>query len=380
MDGLTIFAPLPTVQSSRIKMERRKVDSPFFVRTGRQSPQVLTVSDRASIYRNGPAGNQVNPIRKFLITSLRLLATAGLLWALAARVDLSRAAQIMGHASLPLLAAALLAQLAASLITGFRWHIILSAEAPSPGPGALLKIVLVGLFFNQVLPTGIGGDAVRAWRCRKLGIGLGAAVRSILLDRACGYLVLVVLYAASLPILLQVLPDARQRDGVVAVFAAALFGLLGLLSLDQLPRRMLRHRAIAPLAELSRASRRLFTHPRHCSAVLGLSVCTMGLTILGFKLVGDAVGSRLSLESWAMIVPPVSLIQLLPVSLAGWGVREVVLVVALASFGIPAEAALATSVLMGVCLVIVGLPGGLVWLADWDVARSGDPGARKAIG
>jgi hypothetical protein len=177
-----------------------------------------------------------------------------------------------------------------------------------------------------------------------------------------------------------VLPNARQREGVVAVFAAALLGLLGLVLLDQMPRRILRHRAIAPLAELSRASRRLFTDPRRCSAVLGLSVCTIGLTILVFKLVGDAVGSRLSLESWVMIVPPVSLIQLLPVSLAGWGVREVVLVVALASFGIPAEAALATSVLLGLCLVIVGLPGGLIWLADWDVARSGDPGARKAIG
>ena len=294
---------------------------------------------------------------------------------MAARVDLSRAAQIIGHASLPLLAAALVTLLAGNLITGFRWHIILSSEAPSPGPGALLKIVLVGLFFNQVLPTGIGGDAVRAWRCRKLGIGLGTAVRSILLDRACGYLVLVALYAASLPSLLQVLPDARQRDGVVAVFAGALLALLGLVSLDQLPRRMLRHRAIAPLAELSRESRRLFTHPRRCSAVLALSVCTIGLTVLAFKLLGDAVGSRLSVESWAMIVPPVSLIQLLPVSLAGWGVREVVLVVALASFGIPAEAALATSVLMGLCLVIVGLPGGLIWLADWDIAPAGGPGA-----
>jgi glycosyltransferase 2 family protein len=340
----------------------------------------LTVPGRTSIYRRGPARNQVSPIRKILITSMRLLATAGLLWALAARVDLSRAAGIIGHASLPLLLAALIALVAAVLVVALRWHIILSAEVPSPGPGTLLKIVLVGGFFNQVLPTGIGGDAVRAWRCRKLGIGLGAAIRSILLDRACGYMVLVAVYAASLPGLLRVLPDARQRDGVVAVLAAALFGLFGLLLLDQLPRRILHHRAIAPLAELSRASWRLFMHPGRCSAVLGLSVCALGFTTLAFKLVGDAAGSPLSVESWVMIVPPVSLIQLLPVSLAGWGVREVVLVVALASFGIPAAAALATSVLFGLCLVIVGLPGGLIWLADWDVARSGGRGTRKAVG
>jgi len=276
----------------------------------------------------------------------------------------------MARASLPLLAITLVTLLVANLFVSLRWHVILSAQVPSPGVGRLLKITFVGLFFNQVLPTGIGGDAVRAWRCRKLGIRLGAAIKSILLDRACGYLVLVVIYSASLPSLLSILPEPRQRASVVAVLGAALLGLLVLLFLDCLPRAMLRLGVIAPLAELSRESRRLFTHPRRCGIVLGLSILTIGLTILGFKLVADSVGSHLSLANWIMIVPPVSLIQLLPVSFAGWGVREVVLVVALAPFGVPAETALATSVLLGLCLIIIGVPGGLLWLTDWDIARS----------
>ena len=41
----------------------------------------------------------------------------------------------------------------------------------------------------------------------------------------------------------------------------------------------------------------------------------------------------------------------------------------LASFAVPAEAALATSVLLGLCLIVIGLPGGLIWLSDWDVVR-----------
>jgi glycosyltransferase 2 family protein len=292
---------------------------------------------------------------------------------LAARIDVGRAAELVGHASLPLLAATLVALLAGVPLVALRWHIILSAEAPSPGSVSLLKIVLVGMFFNQVLPTGVGGDAVRAWRCHKLGIGLGAAIKSILLDRAWGYAVLVALYAASLPRLLQVLPDPRQRAGVTALLVAAVFGLLALLLLDQLPRPLLRRRLIAPLAELSRESRRLLMHPQRCGAMLALSVGAVALGILAFKLIGDSVGGRLSLANWVVIVPPVSLIQLLPVSLAGWGVREVALVVALTAFGVPAEAALATSVLLGLCLVVLGLPGGLIWLTDWDVARPGDP-------
>ncbi|HEV2099201.1 MAG TPA: lysylphosphatidylglycerol synthase transmembrane domain-containing protein, partial [Stellaceae bacterium] len=289
------------------------------------------------------------------------MASAGLLWALAARIDVGRAVELVGHASPAPLAATLVALLAGIPVVALRWHIILAAETRSPGSVSLLKIVLVGMFFNQVLPTGVGGDAVRAWRCHKLGIGLGAAIKSILLDRACGYAVLVALYAASLPSLLHVLPDARPRAGVAAVLVAAVFGLLALLLLDQLPRVLLRHRLIASLAELSRESRRLLTHPRRCGAVLGLSVGAVALGILAFKLVGDSVGSRLSLTSWVVIVPPVTLIQLLPVSLAGWGVREVALVVALTAYGVPAEAALATSVLIGLCLAVLGLPGGLIW-------------------
>jgi len=288
---------------------------------------------------------------------------------LAARFDLGRSADLMVHASLPLMAAALSALLAANLIVALRWHLILSATAPSPGPTTLLKLVFVGVFFNQVLPTGVGGDVVRAWRCSKLGIGLGAAIRSILLDRAWGYAVLVILYVAVLPSLLQVLPETQERAGVVAVLAAALVGLLALVSLDRLPRPLSGLRVIAPFAELSRQSRRLFMYPRRCGALLGLSFLTIALTIVAFKLIADSIGSRLSIGIWATVVPPVTLIQLLPVSLAGWGVRETALVVALGSFGVPAEAALATSILLGLCMILAGLPGGLIWLAGWDIAR-----------
>ena len=275
----------------------------------------------------------------------------------------------MGQVALPLLAATLVALLMANLVVALRWHLILLTEAPSPGPAVLLKIVLVGLFFNQVLPTGVGGDAVRVWRCSKIGIGLGAALRSILLDRACGYLVLIVAYAASLSSLLHTLADPRQKALVVVMLGAGLLGLVALFVVDRLPRPLLNLRVIAPLAELSRGSRRLFAKPARCGAVLGLSTLTIGLSILAFKLVADGVGSRLSFGTWLAIVPPVTLLQLLPISLAGWGVREVALVVMLASFGVPTEAALATSVLLGFCLIVIGLPGGLIWLANWDIAR-----------
>ena len=296
------------------------------------------------------------------------MVTAGLLWALLARVDLSHAKELFAHLSLPLLAAGTTALLATSPFSALRWHVVLGAETTSPGPWTLLKIVLVGLFFNQVLPSGVGGDAVRAWRCHRLGIGVAAAIRSLVLDRVSGYLVLVVLFAAGLPVLLRVLTEPGQGYGVVLLLGVALCGLFALFLMDYLPQRLLRFRLVAELAALSREGRRLFARPARSAAIVSLSGATVGLSILGVMLVAQSLGVELSFISWVAIIPPITLIQLVPVSLAGWGVRELGFVVVLAGFGIPAEAALAASLLVGLCMIVIGLPGGLLWLSGWDIA------------
>jgi glycosyltransferase 2 family protein len=179
-----------------------------------------------------------------------------------------------------------------------------------------------------------------------------------------------VLFAAGLPVLLHILPDARQRYGIVLLLGTALCGLLALFLIDYLPRGLLRFRLFAELAALSREGRRLFARPARSGAVIGLATATVGLSILAFMLVAESLGVDLSFVSWLVIIPPVSLIQLVPVSLAGWGVRELGFVVVLAGFGVPAEAALAASLLVGLCMILVGLPGGLLWLTGRDITRA----------
>ena len=239
----------------------------------------------------------VDAIRNLLIGIARLLVTAGLLWALLAQIDLSRAKELLRHVSLPLLAAGAAPLLTTGPFSALRWHIVLAAETTSPGAWTLLKIVLVGLFFNQVLPSGVGGDAIRAWRCHRLGIGVAAAIRSLVLDRVSGYFVMVVLFVAGLPVLLKILPDVHQRYGVVLLLVAALGGLLVLFLIDYLPRGLLRFRLVAELAALSREGRRLFGQPARSGAVLSLGAATVGLTILAFLVVAGSLGVDLPFVS-----------------------------------------------------------------------------------
>jgi len=329
--------------------------------TGRGLEKLDSITGERSI------GKGMTPIVRRAITGGRLLVTAGLFWFLVSRVDVGQAADLISKSMSRSLFAGVLVLAATIPVNALRWHTILASRSKFPSNFTLLKIILVGLFFNQVLPTGVGGDAVRSWRCKQLGIDLRAAIRSILIERASGYFILVILYAAGLPFLLAAMPEAFEKRVILAVLLAAIGGLALLFILDWVTSFAPRSAVITLLADLSRDARRLCSEFSRLATVLFLSGLGIGLTVLSFKFLGDSVSVELSYLTWLIIVPPVALIQLLPVSLAGWGVREATLVVVLAGVGVPNENGLATSLLFGLCQLVIALPGGLIWLTGWDL-------------
>ena len=312
---------------------------------------------------------------KFFGIAVRLGITVVLFATLLYRLDTGRIVQVLSHGSLLLFAAATLVMAATLPFTAQRWHIILAGKIDA-GPAILLRILFVGWFFNQVLPTGIGGDAVRAWRCHQRGAGLAMAIRSVLLDRASGYAVMVAIFAATLPGLLGFIRDPVQQRMLVLALGAAVAGLVALFLFDRLPTALLRLRPVALFADLSVEARRLFLgRPARSAAIFGLSAVATLLTILSIDLAGRCVNIELPFSRWLAIVPPVALFQLLPISLGGWGVREAALVIVLGALGIPGETALAGSLCIGLSQILVGLPGGLIWLNNWDI---GSRAARSA--
>jgi uncharacterized membrane protein YbhN (UPF0104 family) len=300
-------------------------------------------------------------------TAGRLGVTVILLALLLYRFDVGRVMNIVSHGSVLLFAAATIVLAGATLFYAKRWHTILVDRADI-APVALLKIVFVGGFFNQVLPTAVGGDVVRAWRCHQLGASLPVAIRSVLLDRVCGFVVLVALYLGTLPDLLGIVRNPVQQQMLLLVLGGSIAGLVALCMFDRLPFRVLRLRAIAPLADLSIEGRRvLLTQYSRSATIFGVSVIGMLLMIVSMDLTGRCVGMDLSFARWLAITPPVAIFQLLPLSLGGWGVREASLVILLGTLGIPGETALAASLCIGLSQIVVGLPGGLIWLNNWDI-------------
>ena len=93
---------------------------------------------------------------------------------------------------------------------------------------------LIGAFFNQTLPSSIGGDAVRLWLVARGGAGWRAATYSIFVDRAIGLIALAIVIVASLPWSYQLIADPNGRSALLLVDFAALAGGLGFLILGRL--------------------------------------------------------------------------------------------------------------------------------------------------
>jgi uncharacterized membrane protein YbhN (UPF0104 family) len=92
-------------------------------------------------------------------------------------------------------------------------------------------------------------------------------------------------------------------------------------------------------------------------------------------ILARGIGVDVGIEVFILLLPLVLLLSLLPISIAGWGVREGTMIACLSLVGVDAASAFAVSALLGLTYVLSGLPGGLVWLLSGAKTRMSDPSA-----
>jgi uncharacterized membrane protein YbhN (UPF0104 family) len=233
--------------------------------------------------------------------------------------------------------------------------------------GALLRAYLVSAFFNLVLPGGVGGDAWRIWEVRR-GTGRGSeALGTVAVERLVSLAALVVLALGAVGFLPLQAEHAWARNAILAAGAATLAGgllalhgsgialLRGVLTrLPWLPKRAaeIGVRALGALEGLAR-------RPRDVAAAFGWSLVTLGTTVLSVYVLGIPLGAPVALPWYAAIVPVSGLLEMLPITIGGAGVREVLYVSLFGAVGMRPEAALALSL----CVFATALVWGAVGLA-----------------
>lgn len=268
---------------------------------------------------------------------------------------------------------------ALSLPATLRWQAVLRALGRRLGFFHGLRLVLVGLFFNQVLPSNVGGDAVRIWQVRRDGVDLRTAINSVVIDRLMALGILFLIIAVSLPALFAIISGPVARTAIVLLAGGGLVGYVLFAFLDRLPDFFFRWRVTKAIAALSADFRTAISSPRYGAMALALSLLIQLVSALSVFVLAASLEYRVSLIDCIILMPPVILATAIPISIAGWGVREGAMVVAFGYAGLSTHDALALSVLFGAAMVCASLPGGLVWVASGgrrpppDAAEEGAP-------
>jgi uncharacterized protein (TIRG00374 family) len=254
-------------------------------------------------------------------------------------------------------------------IAAWRWWVIMRHHRLGIRLLTTVRISFIGAFFNQLLPSSIGGDVARAWYVYRNGYSKGVSVITVLSDRIYGMLLLVCLAIIFFPILVYFSVSNEALIVVAVLIMAALSVLIAAFWLDCLPARMQRWTFIRHLGSLSEATRAIAVDRRASAPVLGLSFLVHVITILATLLLLAAVAPQHNLLLCAALVPMITLIAMVPVSIAGWGVRESIMLYGLGLANVPKEAALIVSILLGLSLAAVGMLGGLTWLIENNRAK-----------
>jgi uncharacterized membrane protein YbhN (UPF0104 family) len=303
-------------------------------------------------------------MRRWLFLILKIAVSAGLLYLAFRRVDLDAVQTRLLQADLMWVLAALATFGIQIVVIGVRWNLLAGRAGAPLDRSAHLKINAIAAFFNQTLPSTIGGDAMRVWLSTRAGTAWAPTVGAVLIDRFLGLVALVLLVAFALPWTLAMVNTAGASATLLALTAAGLGGtVLFFLFATPLFGALDRWKLTRLLRGLARLGAQLLLRPLPGAPALALAFLVHGLTLVGTLFVARAIGVPLGLGTIATLVPPVVLVSMVPITLAGWGVREGAMIAALGFAGVAAADALAVSVLFGLILLVVGIAGGLIWLA-----------------
>ena len=324
-------------------------------------------------------------MRRPVRIALQVAVSGGLLAFLFAQIDVSRTVDLLRSSNAGLLALALAIYLLTTWVMAWRWQLLLASKGIEEPLGWLTRLYFIGYAAGQVLPTSMGGDAVRiVEHARRRPDAKAEAAGAVVIERVIGASGTLALVALGLAVAVGRYENIEllvwvELAGVASVVAVAV------LLFSQRTRRLLEER-IFPLGRRLR----LETPLRSVHAALhgyreqtGVLFWTLALTavvqlarMVAVWLCGEAVGVDLSPLVYVILGPLLFLVMLVPFTINGLGVREAFFVAFLGRFGVDADTAFATGFLFYVVTVATSLPGGLIML--WRSIRPAPVRARES--
>jgi uncharacterized membrane protein YbhN (UPF0104 family) len=310
--------------------------------------------------------------RRYALSAIKLTVSVALLAFLFSRLDTSRLWEGARHASLPWLIVALAIYALNVAASTWRWHVLLRAQDVPLRRRTLLKSFLVANFFNNFLPSNIGGDVIRIRDTAPMARSKTLATTVILVDRGLGLMGLVLISALG-----ATMVGGLQGHGALPIWPSWLwaFFLIGAAATAPVvwaPEgvgRLLQPLTIvhpewvgSRIQTLTSALGRFRDRPGALVSCFAGALLVQALLVLFYLSVVHALSLPVSPWDLAVIVPLSFVIQMLPVSVNGFGVREATFSFYFTRLGLPIESAVLLSLVATALTMLFSLTGAAVYV------------------
>ncbi len=298
------------------------------------------------------------------------LCTAYLVW----KIDLSRTLHILAHANLWYFLGAVAIMVGSVWPMAWRWQQLLKARGIGDRLSWLVRAYFVAYTAGQILPTAVGGDAVRIYETARRHEGHGGQVAgSVLLERALGGAATLALAGVGF-VLAVGHYDVGAYLWIEGAFVVGTIVLAVALFSRRVRPFLRRTRPLLRRVWLERPVRAAYEgihsyrdHPGLLAGVFSLTLVVQAVRVLAIWCAGKAVGVDLSPRPYYVMGPLLFLVLLVPFSVNGIAVRELFFVSFLGNLGVDADKAFATGFLFFVVTLALSLPGAV--LLGWQSLR-----------
>lgn len=253
------------------------------------------------------------------------------------------------------------------LLNVFKWWLITNAQGLVVSYRQLLNVYFIGMFFNMFLPSGFGGDALRAYEMSRLTRQAGSSTVSVILDRCTSLYALLLMASVALVFA----PQSLRVVPLELLVGLDLLGALGILTLlngrwvshiKQLRVLATRERIQGFLTEIEASTTSLRSSMRIVLISLGISLAFQFLSVVEHHLFIKALGIKITFASTALFFPILTIASSLPISVNGLGIREGGYVYFLGLLGIERGVAVLVGLLSFSMLLLSGAWGAVVYL------------------
>lgn len=318
--------------------------------------------------------------------ALQVVLSVGLIAAVLWQADLHKIGNALRDTSPAWFAAAVGINVVATGVMALRWHLLLVAVGRrQPGYWWLFETYLIALLLGQVLPTAVGGDAVRAIDLTRRTGEPAEAVSSVVVDRVVGLAALGALAAAG-----ALAGGSGIGRGTAVALGLGVLVVTALTGFAVFSTRLQPYlRRCAPLAArlrmesslraLYRALHAYRSCPGTLAWVFALGVLAQGMRAVSIGFLAEGMGIDISFATLLVLCPVLFLVTVVPVSLNGIGLREATFVVVLGGAGVSREDAFALGLAYFAVTVITATLGGLALLRRSIIPDRGRTGGSRPV-